>query len=95
MCSSDLNIKNIVDIMLSDTINRLKEKEIFLDYDKELNKFIADKNENLSFGARPIRRIITREIEDKLSDEMLKGEIKRGDRLSVCFKDDELIFSHK
>ena len=33
--------------------------------------------------------------EDKLSDEMLKGEIKRGDRLSVCFKDDELIFSHK
>ena len=89
------NIKNIVDIMLSDTINRLKEKEIFLDYDKELNKFIADKNENLSFGARPIRRIITREIEDKLSDEMLKGEIKRGDRLSVCFKDDELIFSHK
>ena len=42
------NIKNIVDIMLSDTINRLKEKEIFLDYDKELNKFIADKNENLS-----------------------------------------------
>lgn len=89
------NIKNIVDIMLSDTINRLKEKEIFLDYDKELNKFIADKNENLSFGARPIRRIITREIEDKLSDEMLKGEIKRGDRLSVCFKDDELIFAHK
>ena len=62
---------------------------------KELNKFIADKNENLSFGARPIRRIITREIEDKLSDEMLKGEIKRGDRLSVCFKDDELIFAHK
>ena len=89
------NIKNIVDIMLSDTINRLKEKEIFLDYDNELNKFIADKNENLSFGARPIRRIITREIEDKLSDEMLKGEIKRGDRLSVCFKDDELIFAHK
>ena len=67
------NIKNIVDIMLSDTINRLKEKEIFLDYDKELNKFIADKNENLSFGARPIRRIITREIEDKLSDELMSA----------------------
>ena len=73
----------------------MKEKEIIQDYDKERNKLKAEKNENLSFGARPIRRIITREIEDKLSDEMLKGEIKRGDRLSVCFKDDELIFAHK
>ena len=89
------NIENIVDLMLNDTINRLKEKEIFLDYDRDLNKFIADKNENLSFGARPIRRIITRELEDKLSDEMLKGEIKRGDRLSILLKDDELIFTHK
>ena len=92
---SEKNIENIVDIMLSDTINRLKEKEIFLDYNEDLNKFIANKNENLSFGARPIRRIITREIEDKLSDEMLKGEIKKGDKLSVLLKDNQLIFTHK
>ena len=81
--------------MLNDTINRLKEKNIQIDYDNSLNKFIANKNDNLDFGARPLRRIIMREIEDKLSDEMLKGEIKDGDILSIECKGNELIFNHK
>ena len=92
---SEDNIESIVDLMLNDTINRLKEKNIQLDYDDSLNKFIANKNDNLDYGARPLRRIIMREIEDKLSDEMLKGEIKDGDTLSIECKDNELIFSHK
>lgn len=89
------NILKIVNIMIKDTINRLKEKNIHLDYDEELNIFIADKNKETDFGARPLRRIITREIEDKLSDELLKGEIKNGDKLKIRCGEDGLIFQHQ
>ena len=82
----------IVNIMLKDTINRLKEKNIDLIYDEDLNKFLVTKNKNLEFGARPLRGIINREIVDKLSDELLKGEIKMGDKLKVECKEEGLIF---
>ena len=85
----------IVNIMLKDTIDRLKEKNIDLVYDEDLNKFLVTKNKNLEFGARPLRGIINREIVDKLSDELLKGEIKIGDKLKVECKEEGLIFSHR
>ena len=85
----------IVNIMLKDTINRLKEKNIDLIYDEDLNKFLVTKNKSLEFGARPLRGIINREIVDKLSDELLKGEIKIGDKLKVECKEEGLIFSHR
>ena len=52
----------IVNIMLKDTISRLKEKNIDLIYDEDLNKFLINKNKNLEFGARPLRGIINREL---------------------------------
>ena len=85
----------IVNIMLKDTISRLKEKNIDLIYDEDLNKFLINKNKNLEFGARPLRGIINREIVDKLSDELLKGEIKVGDKLKVECRDEILVFSHR
>ncbi len=52
----------IVNIMLKDTIKILKEKNIDLIYDEDLNKFLVTKNKNLEFGARPLRGIINRLI---------------------------------
>ena len=85
----------IVNIMLKDTIERLKMKNIDLIYDEDLNNFLIEKNKNLEFGAGPLRGIINREIVDKLSDELLKGEIKIGDKLKVECKDESLKFSHQ
>lgn len=89
------NILKIISIMLNDTIKRLNEKNISLHYDETINKFIANKNKDMEFGARPLRRIITREIEDKLSDELLKGEIKGGDKLKILCDDDGIVISQK
>ncbi|EKY25601.1 negative regulator of genetic competence ClpC/MecB [Clostridium celatum DSM 1785] len=85
----------IVNIMLKDTIERLKMKNIDLIYDEDLNNFLIEKNKNLEFGARPLRGILNREIVYKLSDELLKGEIKIGDKLKVECKDESLKFSHQ
>ena len=59
---------------------------------KKKNTKSKKKNKNLEFGARPLRGIINREIVDKLSDELLKGEIKMGDKLKVECKEEGLIF---
>ena len=64
-------------------------------YDEDTKKFLLLKKESLEFGARPLRRIITREIEDKLSEEILKGEIKMEIKLKVECKEEGLIFSHR
>ena len=85
----------IVSIMLKETLDRLEDREIYIDYDEELNKFLINKNKDAEFGARPLRRIITREIEDKLSDEILKGQVKNGDRLRVEFVEEKLVFKHQ
>ena len=89
------SILKIVDIMINETMGRLKEKNIFIDYDKDLSKFIAEKNKEKDFGARPLRRIITREIEDKLSDEIIKGDIVDGDKLLIQCNEQGIEFAHK
>ena len=91
----DESILKIVNIMINETVGRLKEKNIFLDYDDSLGKFIAEKNKEKDFGARPLRRIITREIEDKLSDEIIKGDIVDGDKLSIQCSEEGIEFSHR
>ena len=90
------SIKNYGDY--KDTADRIKSCEAMIDaitqYDASKSALI-EKNKNLEFGARPLRGIINREIVDKLSDELLKGEIKIGDKLKVECKDESLKFSHQ
>ncbi len=86
----DLN--QIVELMLKVVEERLKEHEISISFDKEAKKHIAKAGLNTTYGARPLRREITKSVEDKLSEEILNGNINKGDNISVSMKDDELIF---
>ena len=63
----------------------LKEKNIDLIYEEDLNKFLINKNKNLEFGARPLRRAIQRYIEDEISDLILKSELKNGQKITITF----------
>ena len=44
------------------------------------------------FGARPLKRIIQKRIEDRLSDEILSGHVLPGEEVQVCVKDGEFVF---
>ena len=90
----DEDILEIVNIMLEKTIKRLNDKKIFLKLDDDSKKFLVNKGVDITYGARPLRRIITRELEDKLSEEMLKGDIKIGDKLDVYYNGETLCFKH-
>ncbi|MBR1816564.1 MAG: ATP-dependent Clp protease ATP-binding subunit [Lachnospiraceae bacterium] len=90
------NIKSISSLMLKELKTRAKKQmEITLTYGDTIKNFIFEKGYDKKLGARPIKRTIQNEIEDKLAEEMLKGNVKQGDRVSIGVNDGKVIFTVK
>ncbi|APM37532.1 ATP-dependent Clp protease ATP-binding subunit [Clostridium kluyveri] len=87
------DLKQIVKIMLNDVSMRLKEKEIDINFNEKAQELLAKEGFDITYGARPLRRAITKTVEDKLSEEMLKGNVKRGDKVEVAVQGEELTFN--
>jgi ATP-dependent Clp protease ATP-binding subunit ClpB len=76
-------LENIVKIQLSLLSKRLESKNIILNIDDNVISFLAEKGYNPSFGARPLKRIITKEIENPLAIKLLSGEIQNNSILKI------------
>lgn len=85
------DLKLIVKLMLKEVSNRLNEQEIEIQFDQKAEELLAKKGFHTEYGARPLRRTITKIVEDNLSEEILNGTIKKGDKVSAIVKDDKLI----
>ena len=85
-------LDKIVDLMLTDTEKALENKDITINLTQDAKDFILEKGTNLKFGARPLRRAIQRYIEDEISEKILKGEIKDGDKVKITKENDTLHF---
>jgi ATP-dependent Clp protease ATP-binding subunit ClpC len=85
------HILRIVSLMAEDLRLRLKEQEIDFVLSDEAKKFLAKAGFDPTYGARPLRRAIQKHIEDHLSEELLKGNISKGDALTFEVKDGELV----
>lgn len=90
------NIKEIARIMMKTIITRTKEQlGMTLTVEESAKDFLAEKGYDAKYGARPLRRTIQNQIEDKLSEEILEGHAKAGDKVSVRARNGKLIFSVK
>jgi len=89
------HILRIVDLMLKDLAKRVKDLQIELEVSQKAKELIAREGFDRVYGARPLRRVIQNMIEDKLSDEMLGGNIKAGDRVLVDAADKDLTITRK
>ena len=85
----------IVDLMLKDTINALKEKDIQLEINSKAKDFILEKGTDIKFGARPLRRAIQRYIDDELSEMILRSELLDGKNVTINLKNNKLEFEIK
>ncbi len=85
----------IINLMLNDTINALKEKDIKIEISNKAKNFILEKGTNIKFGARPLRRAIQRYIDDELSEMILRGELLDGNTIRVDLKGEKLQFQIK
>jgi ATP-dependent Clp protease ATP-binding subunit ClpC len=88
-------ILSIVDFLLKDVRNSIAEKGMTLEVTQEAKEFLAEKGYDPQFGARPLRRVIQNEIEDRLSDELLEGRLGEGDTVVVDIKDGAVFVTSK
>jgi ATP-dependent Clp protease ATP-binding subunit ClpB len=83
----------IVDIQLARFATRLAERRITLDVAARAKQRLAELGYDPVYGARPIKRMIQRELETPLSKKLLGGEVTDGSRIRVDLKNDELTWS--
>ena len=87
------HMKKIVTLMTKDLQKRCEEQmEIHLNIRDSVKKYIVEKAYDPKYGARPLRRMIQTKLEDSLADELLAGNVKRGDIVDVGMKKDEVTF---
>ena len=86
-------IDRIAALMLSNVQKRLRERDIDLEVDDSALKLLSAAGYDLQYGARPLRRAIQRMVEDALSEEILEGKVKLGDRVSMSAQDGKLVFT--
>lgn len=85
-------IKKIVDLELQKVDERLEKKKIEIGVTEKAKEFLAEKGFDPNFGARPLKRVIQREVLDPLSLKIVSGEIKEGERVIVDFENGKIIF---
>jgi len=85
------HIRSIVEIILEEVNERLTEYEINLCATTEAMDWLATEGYDQEYGARPLRRVVQTEVEDRLSDQMLSGKIPNGTTVEVYLEDEDLI----
>ncbi|MCP4363281.1 MAG: ATP-dependent Clp protease ATP-binding subunit [Chloroflexi bacterium] len=85
------SIRHIVDIILGEVNERLVDHEISIETTDEARDWLAEHGYDAEFGARPLRRLIQTEVEDRLSDAVLSGGLDSGDIALVDVEDDEIV----
>ncbi len=86
------HILSIEDLYLEDINTRLIEKGLKLEVTDPAKDFLADMGFSDQTGARTLRRIVERHLEDPLAEEILKGSVKHGDTVKVRVREEKLIF---
>jgi len=80
-----------VDMQMARLADRLEEQDIRLSLSPEAREKIADEGYDPAYGARPLKRVIQKRVQDPLAMEMLTGAIKPGDDVEVVVEDDDLV----
>ncbi|HHY81206.1 MAG TPA: ATP-dependent Clp protease ATP-binding subunit [Clostridiales bacterium] len=88
----DNDLKEIVQLMIENVSKRLAKQNIYLEVSEAAKEYMTKEGFDVTYGARPLRRVIQRMIEDNLSEEILAGRIKIGDRVKVDMEGDKLVF---
>ena len=83
--------KKIVDKLLNELKLNLQEKRINIDFTEELKNYIIDSSFSDTFGARPIKRFIQKNIETLVAESIIKEEVKPGDNITLDVKNDNII----
>ncbi|MDT2828185.1 MAG: ATP-dependent chaperone ClpB [Enterococcus viikkiensis] len=89
------DVKEIVEKIIQHLSHRLEEQEIQLDITEDAKSWIAEKAYEPQYGARPLKRFITREVETPLAKEIIAGRVLPKTKVSIELFDDQLAFQNQ
>jgi ATP-dependent Clp protease ATP-binding subunit ClpC len=89
------DLQEIVSLMAEQLRKRLLEQDIDFTLTKEAKAYLAKEGFDQTYGARPLRRAIQKHIEDRLSEELLRGTIRRGDQVVIGVENNRLTVEKK
>jgi len=89
------DMDGIVEIQLRRLAKRLSSRNISLDLDESARKWLADEGYDPVFGARPLKRVIQRALQDQLAEMILAGEIADGDVVPVSAGSEGMIVGER
>ena len=86
------DIEAIASLMLGQVAKRLQERDITLTYGDDVVSHLAQAGFDPQYGARPLRRVIQRTIEDSLSEKLIAGEIHLGGTVNMRMDGEQIVF---
>ncbi len=92
---SKANILSIVDLQLKGIFSMLNEQHIHMEATPEARNYLANKGYDPHFGARPVKRVVQREVLNKLSKEILSGNVKSDSMILLDSFNNELVFRNE
>jgi ATP-dependent Clp protease ATP-binding subunit ClpB len=85
----------IVDIQMVRLAKLLEERKITIALDPSAREWLADKGWDPAYGARPLKRVIQKAVQDPLAELILSGAVKDGDRVTISAGKQGLTFNGK
>jgi len=89
------DLVQIAKILISNINKRLKEKDLSLKMTEDALDFIIEKGSNAVYGARPLKRFLQQEVEDRIAEKILLGELDDSGTIIIDFIENELNFSNE
>jgi len=86
------DLKEIVEIQVRRLVKLLASRRLEIELTEQAKELLAEEGYDPTFGARPLKRVIQRDVQDPLALHLLKGEIREGDRVRVDARDGHLTF---
>ena len=84
-------ITSIVDLLLEGLNKRLLDRKIIVGFTAAAKKWIGEKGYDPSYGARPLKRFLQKQVETQLARALVSGEVEEGSEVSFSVKDDQLV----
>jgi len=88
-------VEKVVDKFMHEVVQQLVEKKITITLTPEARRYLAEKGYDVTFGARPMARLIQREVKQVLADEILFGQLQNGGTAEIDVGEDGLVFRYK
>ena len=83
----------IVDIQMRRLAKLLEDRKIVVELEPSARQWLADKGWDPAYGARPLKRVIQKSVQDPLAEMILAGKVRNGDRVAISASAKGLVFN--